>query len=699
MKPPVQLLTLLAALASMFATSTLIAGWTRTNGPYGGEISCTATDPSGTVLFAGTGVGLYRSTDSGVHWNSVGTETFTDDPWIEALAVSDSLVVAGTSRGGVYLSSDRGTTWRNAGTPYSQTFTTSVAISGSDLYAGNPFGVFRTSDMGKTWTQTYSGQIAGLFVDGTRLFSVSSQVTSGVVQVSTDRGDSWSGSFSWVPVQTLGRAGSSVVAGTQGFGIYRSTDHGATWSMVAPPESYYTITAFTQTSEAAYAGVAGAPRVYRSTDGGLHWSKYDSVNSVPSISCLAAIGSRIFAGTDRGLYASTDAGANWFHSDDGMQPAIINAFAVSGRNVLAGTWGVFLSTDAGLTWKAFERGMTDGYVSALAIRDTLFYAAASNGVFRSSLNAPQWTSCNTGPEGSMYPQAVCTLGSEVFVGGPPGGVYRSTDGGITWAREMSGVTDGYIDCLLADGTKLWAGTPSGVFASIDSGATWTPDGNAWGSAYALALAATESRIYAGTPWGLFWSNKDVVTWNPVDSPFGAIAVTALGVTAEQLFAATTGGFYASTGVATHWIASNDGLSSVWGNGLPEILTLAVTDSSVIISVNGDIGGGVFLQPRSQIVTAIGGTQAPAPTAFQLAQNFPNPFNPATTIAYDVPRQAFVNLTVYDMLGRAVAILVNEMRQPGHYEVRFDAGRLASGMYLYRLQANDYVATKRALVVK
>jgi len=95
-----------------------------------------------------------------------------------------------------------------------------------------------------------------------------------------------------------------------------------------------------------------------------------------------------------------------------------------------------------------------------------------------------------------------------------------------------------------------------------------------------------------------------------------------------------------------------------------------------------------------------------PTEFGLDQNYPNPFNPTTTIGYTIAgaggkgsAAGDVKLVVYDMLGREVAVLVNEKKDPGNYTVTFDAGGLASGMYFYRLKAGNFMETKKLLMLK
>ncbi len=88
-----------------------------------------------------------------------------------------------------------------------------------------------------------------------------------------------------------------------------------------------------------------------------------------------------------------------------------------------------------------------------------------------------------------------------------------------------------------------------------------------------------------------------------------------------------------------------------------------------------------------------------PTRFSLNQNYPNPFNPTTVIRYQLPAASTVRLSLYDLLGREVASLVNEQKPAGTYEVRFDGSGFASGIYLYRLTAGTYVESRKMILMK
>jgi plastocyanin len=91
--------------------------------------------------------------------------------------------------------------------------------------------------------------------------------------------------------------------------------------------------------------------------------------------------------------------------------------------------------------------------------------------------------------------------------------------------------------------------------------------------------------------------------------------------------------------------------------------------------------------------------SPEPLSYRLDQNYPNPFNPNTTIQFALVKPQFTILKVYDLLGREVSTLVNQRLDAGVHEIRFDASRLFSGVYLYQLQAGDFVATKKLVLLR
>ena len=88
-----------------------------------------------------------------------------------------------------------------------------------------------------------------------------------------------------------------------------------------------------------------------------------------------------------------------------------------------------------------------------------------------------------------------------------------------------------------------------------------------------------------------------------------------------------------------------------------------------------------------------------PLSFSLEQNYPNPFNPVTHLGFGISKLGFVSLKIYDVLGKEVKTLVNEIKPAGYYDVVFDASGLGSGIYFYKLEAGNFTQTKNMLLVK
>jgi hypothetical protein len=114
------------------------------------------------------------------------------------------------------------------------------------------------------------------------------------------------------------------------------------------------------------------------------------------------------------------------------------------------------------------------------------------------------------------------------------------------------------------------------------------------------------------------------------------------------------------------------------------------------------GSGEITVPSSERFVL--NRKAVIPISFALHQNFPNPFNPTTTLRYDLPSEALITLSIYDMLGREITQLVNTTQEAGFKSVRWDGkdsmGRAVSaGVYLYRIEAGEFVQTKKMVLLK
>jgi hypothetical protein len=100
-----------------------------------------------------------------------------------------------------------------------------------------------------------------------------------------------------------------------------------------------------------------------------------------------------------------------------------------------------------------------------------------------------------------------------------------------------------------------------------------------------------------------------------------------------------------------------------------------------------------------ILVGTNNNQNNVPSAYNLSQNYPNPFNPVTKISYTLPKAGNVKLVVFDVLGREITTLVNDVKTAGTHVVSFDASSLSSGVYFYRINAGDFTSTKKMMLVK
>jgi hypothetical protein len=207
--------------------------------------------------------------------------------------------------------------------------------------------------------------------------------------------------------------------------------------------------------------------------------------------------------------------------------------------------------------------------------------------------------------------------------------------------------------------------------------------------YAAMGGFNAPHLWKSTDAGERWTD---ITGSLPDVPATAVAVDP--ASSRHLYAGTDLGVFASTDGGTSWNAYN--------TGLPEaviVADLVISPSNRTLRLASH-SNGVFdrlLLPISPVAVADAGGSIPS--MFSLAQNYPNPFNPVTRIRFTIADRQLTIVTVADLLGKEVATLVHEVKEPGTYEITFDATGLASGIYLYRMTAGGFTQTKKMIAVK
>jgi photosystem II stability/assembly factor-like uncharacterized protein len=312
-------------------------------------------------------------------------------------------------------------------------------------------------------------------------------------------------------------------------------------------------------------------------------------------------------------------------------------------------------------------------------------------------------------------------------------LYKTTDAGLTWSDiSPPNLYSHLFNIQFTGANTFFAGGVQGVYKSTDSGLNWEavlnipPIGSSWGKVY---FFDANTGIYTGDTGKVHRTTNAGTSWTPVPlisqrlirdfAPIDANSCILVGdsiivrtfdrgVSWVNLLLPQNRPFYAvhfvnpstgyMTGLVNVWKSTNSGL--IWfpiqtsqykryyaTYFLDQNTGYVVGDSGIVFKTT--TGGVIGIEPVSTEI----------PKEYSLYQNFPNPFNPTTSIRFAIPQVAYVRLTVFDMLGKEVEVLVNENLSPATYELKWDAGKHSSGVYFYRLSTQDFQQVKKMSVIK
>ena len=360
---------------------------------------------------------------------------------------------------------------------------------------------------------------------------------------------------------------------------------------------------------------------------------------------------------------------------------------------------VMKTTDGGVSWFPFGAvpdslsyllsveiaGTENVYVSTSRQVGNNFYP----GLYKTDINFQQWEKFTLPFDSGEVRKIVCMNNSIIGTGFKDytdstsvGIVVRSDDNGSTWSMTEFPAVSYFNDLrFLNENTGFISGIDTGsnliynsrIYRTTNKGISWTKLNEDLDSFIVFGLETVQN---SGVVY--FYANKF--------TPEGSSAGTFIGRSDNGGNTWTLQPVLNTYSILTNCQAlnSNDafcigGYSSI-GIGKLDI------DPIVIKTTNG---GSVFISSQSQEL----------PESFSLSQNYPNPFNPVTNLEFGISDLGFVSLKVYDLLGKEVAILVNETLLPGNYKVKFDASNLTSGIYFYELQVNNYREVKKMVLLK
>lgn len=369
-------------------------------------------------------------------------------------------------------------------------------------------------------------------------------------------------------------------------------------------------------------------------------------------SCQDKVFARIWDSFDGGrMFLTSNKGFNWTQISSADTNNDILSIVMLNSKILAGTWnGFYLSTDGGTTWNvaALTGIPTDIAIWSVVMIDTTLFAGTTGNIYKSLDYGNTWTEVNSGIQAEARITSIVSNRNAIFAGSASNGIFKTTNGGANWTEINSGLINTQICQLTVMDTKLLAVTIDGVFKSDNDGKNWAAD-----------TSSLEN-------------------------------VNCFVVVNNQLLAGTDdNGIYLSSDYGISWTSLSSGIPAntrVW---------------SLSVSSNGIFAGtdkGVWMLPLSEIITKVKNITK-LPKNFTLEQNYPNPFNPTTVIRYQLPENGRVTLKIYDVLGREINTLVNEVKIPGNYTVQFDGSKLSSGVYFYQIQTENFRSVKKMLLIK
>ena len=414
----------------------------------------------------------------------------------------------------------------------------------------------------------------------------------------------------------------------------------------------------------------------------------------------------------------------------GLDSMVVLHLNVNGDTIYAGTWdrnnnlnsGLYYSSDGGTNWARLDSLLGEGVIVGLErnIDNTIYIIkcpcqSGSAGTLQKTTNNGQswelinnisnngisWIRISPFNSNEMYAIDVNSFGGGDILNS----LFKSTDGGTNWEEIGSFPSDSHGNRLtvaldLLHDSTLYAGVSTDLigdyfFKSTDKGDNWffvstppTVPGEIYTDYFIPNIIYLIPGPYVSTSGGLNWFVADSgFTENSYYFSFYQDKSKA-----RLLYILLTDGLYASGNDTFYWtrVEGSEFLPLDLPFGIRNLKNITIDEISKRIYLG--TSNGIY---RKSVVTSVLEEEMLDIEEFILDQNFPNPFNPTTTINYNLLKNAFVTLKVYDLLGNEVAILVNEEKQRGNYKLEFNGSNLSSGVYFYVLTAT----TETGLQVK
>lgn len=660
------------------------AQWTQNTGIEGGDIRAIVYD--GAKIYAGLyGGGIYTSDDNGFSWerSNSGLSYF----YISSMVIKEQYIFAGTVSAGLFISTNQGQFWEASNNGLPNSSVTAMAELDSFIFTGMVNKIYASTNFGQSWFWRSSGlpnigissfitKDSSIFVGTDDGIYFSSDYGANWIERSNGLGNRW--------INDLTIIDHTIFAATSYGGVYVTYDYGLQW--LPAGLSPINILSITSVDTLLFTGTFGSG-IFTSSDFGNNWFSFNESYPYGSLTYeLEHIGNSIFAGNESGIFEIKLGEAEWNKRNSGIYAVNPECIAVNDNKLYVGVPGgmIFISSDKGFSWQTSQVSESFASIIDIAFKEDTIYAANGAYVYFSTDSGTTW---NSTPFSALQLTSMAITEGKIFVGAQTG-FWISNDGGWTWEQKNNGLTTEFIQELAFDSVNVFAGTVEGLFISSDFGDNWSKATIGISQTmFVDAIKVIEEKIYVGGIYGVYLSTNHGATW-----AFKGLSnriVQCISGYDNIIFAGTfPDGIYRSTNGGNSWQEFNEGLP------YKSAISIEVLDTTLFTGI-----WGFGLWNRPTIVTGIEEERTEVPNEFLLTQNFPNPFNPLTTIEYRIPELTFVTIKIYDILGNELRALVDEEKSSGIYKINFDAGNLPSGVYFYRIQAGSFIDTKKMLLLR
>jgi len=394
-----------------------------------------------------------------------------------------------------------------------------------------------------------------------------------------------------------------------------------------------------------------------------------------------------------GVRRSVDEGSTW----ENLWDVYITRTIIEGSdgNLYASIWpypqseGLYRSTDDGNTWGSpLVTVPTGDNIFSIALNPTTsvqtIFAGTRNGILRSLDNGATFSQANNGIPLNSWVNDIEVDSSGIVATATTNGVFVSINNGDSW-MQTTGIEDTiselYFDYPLTsdnlqNDAKLIAGSNNGKLKE----ASENEDYLAFTLIALLEPNEEIAALWAGKLWDLNLKKHGVATYPRNNN---------------------SGGYYESNNDGQTWEKHNEGLpqnpktSALDGEIIPTRQTTLVNE---FIGLFENTNGGARIFKRETIVS-IAGQNSGIPDKYYLSQNYPNPFNPTTTISFSIPNTSRITLEIYNSLGEKVSTLVSKTLPASTYRYEWDSEGLASGIYFYKMVADNFTEIRKMILLK